>query len=633
MSKHTKELFTEKIHTLSKRKMFWRIFLFYFIGVLLLFSIFSVAITSKLTDRSIQDQIERSHDILSQSYSSAEYILNNIYTKYYALFQSWECSRLISENAETPEDILQINQLLTESFDSRSGVESVYLVNSKADRVYTSDGIISTCDDFSDQEALDLLSRHNESSSAIFLPRVLPAKGQESEPLYFITLVFSRHNQDPQSYGGLIVNINEPRFIQHLVNDVENDDTIYIISEDGNILANTNVSLLNTSISDTDLWQNCVGHNEISFQTNFNGENSLVTAIKSPRLSFYFLQITPVAHIYNKVYYIRNLILLYFLILLIIALVITAFGSHLIYRPLSDLISNLKSLGHTEHSSPKEEHPQDELSFLEQTYQEMFEKISVLSKENRRASSFRKKEFITGLLNGQINESTLASDTARYLNGMPFSSYLAFTVEFPALRQMQQTMPPQDICNCQFIIINLLEDLFTEQTLCLGIEQDNWTVAGILCIQDQEPSLHDQITAAFDKVCMILKEHIGYGIASGIGTPVRELKDLGTSYNYAKTAQQYQLILGPESVIFYEDISSRQYAAPAYPMEIDNDLLQSLKNRNAAQAEHQLELFFDYYKNAAVDAVNTAIIQLTLSINRSVNGMLHGREQIGRAHV
>ena len=178
---------------LRSRAMFWRILLLYLGCSVLLLGVFSAVLTGILTRHAAANTIARDNDALSQAYAAAEYVLNTTYDVYYKMYATSDVSDLLFDTiTPTAEADLAAGRLLAQITANSDCVASVYLVNRGRDRVWASDGTISTIDDFWDTQAIRLFQFYNENSNTLFLPRTatLPDNGRGA----FITLIFSRRN-------------------------------------------------------------------------------------------------------------------------------------------------------------------------------------------------------------------------------------------------------------------------------------------------------------------------------------------------------------------------------------------------------------------------------------------------------
>lgn len=612
-----------------KRKMFWRILLLYLVGCVALLSVFSAVTTRLLTEQAIRESISRNRDALGQAYGAADYVLNTIYDRYYKLYQSYEVSQLMFGSTDLTSQALAVSSLFNQLDFSDNYVASVYLLNLSLDRVYDTDGRIDTPENFADSQAMRLFKFYNESSNTLFLPRTvsLPDESGRTVQHNYITLIFSRRNAVSIPMGGLIVNMDESRLIDLITRDLESPESIYVISENGSILANSDADRVNTSIYGSDLWeqiQQYSGREDFSFQVDFGGTPCLVTGRSAPRLRFYFLRITPVAQLEQSVAYIRNLVFACAVLFLLLALMMSMAASRFIYRPISRLVTNL----HGRVPPPKfpsAPAPMDELAFLDTTYRTLFDEVETLSHDNQLLARSQRREVLSRLFYGEYpTEQKCREEAARQGLLADAGGYLPLVLLFDDYQSLSRERTPQDLALIRYALCNIAEELLGRHAPACCAEMAPDQVAVLL--QLTEPALPPWLREALAAVNAAMQQHLHCGISCGIGTLTTDLMGLTASYNDAMTAIGYRLVLGYGAVIDYAEIEVRQTITPEYPLDTDAAIVQALRNRSEEKARAELNRFFSGFALANVDVINMAITQLTISLSRTVHSLASGHE-------
>lgn len=616
-------LLMQKVSRLfHQKRMFWRILVLYLAGSILLLTIFSGVLTVYLTWQATQETISRNNDALGQAYAVADYILNTAYETYYKMYQSYEVTDILFADTPTTDAALTAARLFKQINTGIDCVESVYFVNRAADRVYASDGRIATLDEFYDPQAFRLFQFYNENSNTLFLPRktTFPdAAGQQQEHSY-ITLIFSRRNAVMVPMGGMVVNLDEERLIDLITQDLETADDLYIVSENGSILANADPKKVNTSIYGSDLWEQitAVGDKqEFSFHTQWDSQNCLVTVRNAPRLRFSFLRITPMAQINASVAYIRSFTLVCSAVFLFVAFLLAAVASRYIYRPLSGLVTSLRSHTDARPVETAEAAPMDEVAFLGKTYESLYTEMETLAQDNRQMARMRRREMLTDLLLGRCTEETQCRKQLASMEIEPAASYEAAVVLIDDFDTFSREHSVQDLALFRYAAANIAEELLAGCGRAYCAEMDSDQIAVLLCLNANAPDSRE----CFTRLCAAVQEHLHKTVTCGIGGQVTVLTELVTSYNCAMTAAGYRLVQGCGSVIDYRDIAARQTMTPEYPLDTDASIVQALRSRSAAKAEEELDSFFAHFALANIDSINMATTQLAISLSRTVHSM------------
>ncbi len=616
-------LLMQKVSRLfHQKRMFWRILVLYLAGSILLLTIFSGVLTVYLTWQATQETISRNNDALGQAYAAADYILNTAYETYYKMYQSYEATDILFADTPTTDAALTAAKLFKQINTGIDCVESVYFVNRAADRVYASDGRIATLDEFYDPQALRLFQFYNENSNTLFLPRktTFPDAADQQQEHSYITLIFSRRNAVMVPMGGMVVNLDEERLIDLITQDLETADDLYIVSENGSILANADPKKVNTSIYGSDLWEQITAEGdkqEFSFHTQWDSQNCLVTVRNAPRLRFSFLRITPMAQINASVAYIRSFALVCSAVFLFVAFLLAAVASRYIYRPLSGLVTSLRSHTDARPVETAEAAPMDEVAFLGKTYESLYTEMETLAQDNRQMARMRRREMLTDLLLGRCTEETQCRKQFASMEIEPAASYEAAVVLIDDFGTFSREHSVQDLALFRYAAANIAEELLAGCGRAYCAEMDSDQIAVLLCLNANAPDSRE----CFTRLCAAVQEHLHKTVTCGIGGQVTVLTELVTSYNCAMTAAGYRLVQGCGSVIDYRDIAARQTMTPEYPLDTDASIVQALRSRSAAKAEEELDSFFAHFALANIDSINMATTQLAISLSRTVHSM------------
>lgn len=148
--------FSQMKRILLTKKVFLRIVSFYLIGSIFLLTSFSSVLAYILSQRTIKNVQAYARDSVNQAYSMADYILSDAYDSYYQLYQTSDMNNCMFGTTHTIEDELLVQSLLKQMNMYSSCVESVYIVNRTLDVVYTNLGIVSSMENFFDQQSLQL---------------------------------------------------------------------------------------------------------------------------------------------------------------------------------------------------------------------------------------------------------------------------------------------------------------------------------------------------------------------------------------------------------------------------------------------------------------------------------------------
>lgn len=624
-----KQMLCKLKYAVKRHTVFLRILVFYLAGSIVLLVIFSSVLTWYLTKRAMEDVMSSSQDTINQMYNTTNYILNDAYDSYFQLYQTTEMNTAMFSGKQDVEDELTISQLFQRMRTFSSCVDSIYIINRTLDKVYTDQGTVSTLKEFYDQQALRLFNLYNENSSVIFLPRTtaFPLNGKTAKH-NFVTMIFARMDSSDTASGGLIVNIDQSRLHSLITADLSNKGNMYIVTNTGSIVSNSDPSQINTTLQGTKVWEHITtdgAQKDLVFTEVYRGQKSIVTCKKADRLLFYFLSIIPSSEMDAKVAYIRNFTMSILMVLMFFSFLIAMVCSRRIYSPISKLVLNLR--GRRKNITAPEP-AMNEFAFLNSAYTDLCHEVESLNSENHSFARAQIRETLIRLLHGEFqSEEKCKKQLKKY--GLTFQNnkFLVAVLGFDNFADMIKQHSAQDISLYKYAIINVSTELFADKNCSvLSTENGQDYVTLILNPSGTSPEDFTWIRSVLQQVGTVMKRHLNFSISTGIGTPVKSLVWLSQSYNNALTAMSYRAVLGQNTVIAYPEIAARQNLMPEYPVQTEAELIQAIRSRNYRKASEKLNEFFTKISIANMDYINMSLSQLIISLNRILKQLAVGKK-------
>lgn len=605
--------------SVKRHAVFLKILAFYLAGSMALLVLFSSVLTWYLTKRATQDVMAYSQDTINQMYSATNYILNDAYDSFFQLYQTVDMNTAMFASRHGTEDELMIGRLFQQAHTFSGCVDSIYIVNRTLDKVYTDQGVVSGLKDFYDRQALQLFDLYNENSPTIFLPRstTFTLNGKTSGHAY-VTLIFARMDSFHTTSGGLIVNIDQNKLHSLITADLNNKGNMYIVTNTGSILSNSDSSRINTTLQGTKVWEHITANTmqkDMVFTEVYDGQNSIVTCKRADRLLFYFLCIVPSSETDAKVAYIRNFTIWTLIVLMALSFLFAMVCSRRIYNPISKLVSNLRGRGGNEARVPGPD--MDEFSFLSSAYQDLCGEVESLASDRRSFARAQAREILTRLLRGEYKSEEECRAQLKK-TGVVFQggTFLVVVIGFDNFSEMTKQYSTQDISLFKNAVINVVTELLSEKCDVLSMENGLDSVTLILNLPGIGTESAAWLRSALRRAGEVMKQHFGFSITSGIGTMVDSLIRLSASYNNALTSLSYRIVLGQNTVVSFLEIAARQDLMPEYPIQAETDLIQAIRSRNFEKASEQLNEFFSRISVANMDYINMSLSQLVISLNR-----------------
>lgn len=119
-------------------------------------------------------------------------------------------------------------------------------------------------------------------------------------------------------------------------------------------------------------------------------------------------------------------------------------------------------------------------------------------------------------------------------------------------------------------------------------------------------------TGDFQRICDLVKRHIGFTITIGVGMPAGGFTGIHVSYMQSLAALQNKAVVDTGKVIRYLDIANKSMNVGFYAGEVYEKLQMSLKLNNRDEAEEALNEVFQYIhgKNLSWDYTYTVLMGL-----------------------
>lgn len=205
---------------------------------------------------------------------------------------------------------------------------------------------------------------------------------------------------EPDPEAVLIINLNEGVIGDIFRNSNSVKDSFYCVStKDGGIVAHTDAEK-NGTLEELPWLTEKGGAGSVVL--NYNKEKVVVCYAVSEVTGWVAASVTPVHSLLKNVSKIQMLTVVVWILLSVMAMVLSDIFSKRITRPIGQLVGAMKCMGKGDYSTRLPIHGTDEMQYLMGKYNEMGERIQVLIEENYE-KEIRKKEAELMALDLQLN--------------------------------------------------------------------------------------------------------------------------------------------------------------------------------------------------------------------------------------
>lgn len=512
-------------------KLLVRLIISYLISSVLLTMILMGVVSNFVSSRTKNNILETQKDLMRQSYNTAYYALTDIYGDFYLLWSRDEdIGKMLSNLDVVDEEVKVSSKLIDEAAFRDDFIDSVYLINKKANLVISNTNSPKTIDEFHDKSSIvlfnDFEKNYDSYKNEVFFPRKTSyTLGNEKLEKNYISIIYAAKDGEGSLNSGIIVNIDQNK-LSKLMNTGNEFASIIIANSGGKIISDSQEVNFANNLPRGQIYDEIAKSKkeEGSFIGEYLEEKSFITYKKAKNIGFVFISITPYSFLIDEVYKINSVIAVFFIIAIIISLCVNIFSTKRIYEPLNDLIKEMK-----EYPSVGNLGGMDEYEFLGKTYNNLILKD--------------KRAHVSRIFNGNYSETAI--------DILEFSKEKFLTLEI---------IPDDDFCRNPDILEEII-NIIQENTKFAATITSNDCIS---CIINENDFLEKEMDIIMEDLVSLqdtISKKIDITVSIGIGTSVNSLDSIKFSHRYAGLAVQYALSIGSNQVIFYSEIENSKVAA------------------------------------------------------------------------
>jgi len=253
------------------------------------------------------------------------------------------------------------------------------------------------------------------------------------------------------------------------------------------------------------------------------------------------------------------------------------------------------------------------------------EHLKKLKKLLKESLPLFKERFLLNLVNSVLTEQEIKNKLEYLSMDLSAQSYICVVLSIDDFTALSQSNSEADMNLMKFCIQNIAEEILTTETHMVHTFEEKRNEIIILCCVksfDKENSIleiHQRIQQLQESV----RKYLKITVSAGIGRFYSNLSDIGKSYNEAKSALEYRMAFGKNSIILIEDMEQNPGAVvPPVAIQKIDDLILYTKGGNKAQTLHVLNEIFDYIRTEGAlkkDYISMLAIEI---VNRLIRVIL-----------
>jgi AraC-type DNA-binding domain-containing proteins len=417
---------------------------------------------------------------------------------------------------------------------------------------------------------------------------------------------------EPDKYANLIIMLDMSRLLEGTkdIGEVNKGNVQFLIKN--NLMVSSDGTI--STVKDPDGYK--FTSNQGTIVTSRTGsEKSVVSYIKSQKMDWKYLIITPERVFWGKVQYIRRLTIISIFLLLAIGGIVVYTAMKKNYSPLTRLIKVVEK-----YEGKAYDKTNDEFHFINQ----VFDKVK-LEKENadriiKKQNDVIQKNFISRILKGsEVGHITLEESLMLY--GIEFNSdkfaVMAFYIEdiskiFNSSEKKNDYQAYEDYHMSQFIIANIVGELIDTKNKSYIVDLDDMLVCLINIRDENIASFNTDILDIMEKSKEVIGKYFNISFYSTVSSIHEKPEGIPVAYHEAIHAMEYRKVLGLDDIKSFSDIDVIQKGGYYYPLETEQQLINSIR---AGDIDKSRAVFETIFKNNFVDNILPVELARCLNFN------------------
>lgn len=515
--------------------------------------------------------------------------------------------------------LAKTNSILTiNSFRmSNEYVDSVYYYDSRKNLVLTSENDGSNrqfpLESFYDMDWHPALVS-SRTNSVIMDTRI--AKQYHDTEKSLLTIIYKTKDNN-----AIIINLVASIIYNEIINKLNSEDDIYVLSTEGNILFHSKqenmLKKLNLLLPKN---EDVVGRSG-SFVTRIADKNKLVSQSVSPLLGWTFVNVSDMEALSKGTASIKQTIVLSTIALILLSFTLAYLSSRSLYRP----ISRLKVMigGESERKSEQT----DEIGTIGKFVQSTLHERDYYKQKLEESLPIHREQFKSSLLHRHSMTIVEIESKKAYLDidiGLKELVVFALSLNDDLSRDTGQdiienmtfelvklhvidTLEHTPILNEKHYIVEVEENIIVIVMGCEGIDQQQVFLLG--------QQLLDEVNLELRSPCTV-----------GVGRKCSSILELPQAYEDALVALKYRILYGNGYVIAIDDIRIDNESGFYYPLHEEELLLGYLKT---ARTEEALQAFDEFILQINVHKNKLHYNQIQPMFMQLLTGIIHGYNQLG----
>lgn len=416
--------------------------------------------------------------------------------------------------------------------------------------------------------------------------------------------------------GAVAINIKEEALYQ-LLTDSHNrslGDT-FIADAAGRIVSSADKSKLSQDMSRSAVLESVLkGQKEGNFRTTVDREPSSVFYVTSEYTGWKIVNVVPEIQLNRPLIKVRNALIVIAAVLFAAAGISAVFVGLWTLNPLNRFITNLsKKLKTHPLYAGADWKPGNEFVNFENMVQHILTDSEQLQKQIKESKPIMKWRLLTEILTNYPAHNRNIGQYMELVGVQLHPNYfIVMSVEFDRRTEIKSG---RDLHLYAYALCNVAEEMINAESKGAAMEWEDGQCAIILSFDDEDVEQHAiRAVAVADMLKNFVQEHFKKTITIGIGSEVKEMRDLPVSHKQSMEALKYRLVMGNNTIIAADELQSYRSGQFHRLFAYTDTIVDTIKVLDEEKLHHQLRSWFEQLASSNVppDIIKQLIVQLLM---------------------
>ena len=335
-------------------------------------------------------------------------------------------------------------------------------------------------------------------------------------------------------------------------------------------------------------------------RTMYIGNKISLIDIQSKLTGYHYVAVLKIIDYFNKVANMQTKILTILIAVVLAGVIMSTVLAFKNYRPVWSLIKLMNSIK----SNKKNNNDNKILYYFKNEFDEIETSIHDVLEENRLLidkvslqQPYVEDQIISMLLKGNIRNKSKLMDILSLCDIEMTNQY--FTVLVLSICNNDEGANDVSFSELSYCINIFLKQNFNGSFYSLEMAKGNIVLTLNSGYNDLSRNNIQELSTGLQ---VLLYRNSKIKINVGVGRIYGDILEISTSFNEAISSLDYNMIKGPESFIFFEDVINKNYKTYWYPVEEQTRLIQSLKQGNIDMFTDELAKICNIIKSKNISA-------------------------------